>query len=111
MLDVNQVWRTINNDHIIQYHQNHGEATIKIGAKAYVPFVQYKEQPILAIRTYTSAYTGVVNLSYYWQNGSHRCNILQDSELGAAVYCYPDVATVVEKIGLSKVGTEQCALH
>ena len=50
----------------------------------------------------TSAYTGVVNLSYYWQNGTHRCNILQDSELGAAVYCYLDVATVLEKIDLSK---------
>ena len=57
---------------------------------------------MLAIRTYTTAYTGVVNLSYYWQEGSHRCNILQDSELGSAVYCYPDVGTVIEKLDLSK---------
>ena len=44
----------------------------------------------------------MINLSYDWQNGTHRCNILQDSELGSAVYCYLDIATVLEKIDLSK---------
>ena len=80
MLDVNQNYRTRNNDHIIQYHQKHGEATIKIGTNSCIPSAQYENTPILAIRTYTAPYTAVVNLAYYFHYGSHRCNLAQDTE-------------------------------
>ena len=103
MLDVDQGWRTSHNDKLMQYHEKHGQAVVRIAPnKAYVPAMDFEKQPILAVRTYTIAYTGVINLSYYWQEGSHRCNILQDSELGSAVYCYPDIGTVIEKLDLSK---------
>ena len=102
MLDVNQDYRTTKNDHMMQYHQKHGEATIKIGSKAYVPSIQYEDRPILAIRTYTAPYTAVINLAYYYHHGAHRCNVLQDSELGSSVYCYPDISTVLNAIDVSE---------
>ena len=62
MLDVSQDYRTTRNDHMMQYHQKHGEATIKVGSKAYVPSIQYGDRPILAMRTYTAPYTGVIKI-------------------------------------------------
>jgi len=103
MLDVDQSWRSSHNDKLMQYYQKHGHAVIKIPPnKACTPSIDYEKRPILAVRTYTGAYAGVINLAFYWQQGTHRCNILQDSELGAAVYCYPDMKTVIEKLELSK---------
>ena len=91
MLNVNQSFRSKKHDNEMQYHMKHGEATIKCGSKSFVPSVQYGYRPILAIRTYTAPYTAVINLAYYYHHGAHRCNVLQDSELGSSVYCYPDI--------------------
>ena len=85
MLNVNQSFRSTKHDNEMQYHMKHGEATIKCGSKSVVPSITYPDTPILAIRTYTAPYTAVVNLAYYYHHGAHRCNILQDSELGSSV--------------------------
>ena len=91
MLNVDQEFRPTKHDIEMQHHMQHGEATIKAGTSSYIPSAQYENTPILAIRTYTAPYTAVVNLAYYFQYGSHRCNIAQDTELGSSVDCYPDV--------------------
>ena len=87
----------------MQYLMKHGETTIKCGTKSFVPSIQYDDRPILAIRTYIAPQTGVINLSYYYQHGAHRCNILQDSELGSAVYCYLDIAAALKLIDVSEI--------
>ena len=101
MLNVNQSFRSKKHDNEMQYHMKHGEATIKCGSKSFVPSIQYEDRPILAIRTYTAPYTAVINLAYYYHHGAHRCNVLQDSELGSSVYCYPDISTVLNAIDIS----------
>ena len=78
--------------------------------KSYTPSIEFENKPILAVRTYTGPYAGVINLAYYWQHGLHRCNILQDSELGAAVYCYLDIKTAIEKLDLAKTWDRRMCL-
>ena len=103
MLDVEQSWRSRHDDKTMQYYEKHGHAVVRVPPnKSYTPSIHFEKRPILAVRTYTGPYTGVINLAYYWQRGSHRCNILQDSEFGAAVYCHPDVKSAIDKINLAK---------
>ena len=110
MLNVNQEFRSTKHDAEMQHHMRHGEATVKCGSRSIIPSIQHEDTPILAIRTYTAPYTAVVNLAYYYHYGAHRCNILQDSELGSSVYCYPDVKTALNSIDVSKSGDRQICL-
>ena len=110
MLNVNQEFRATKHDAEMQHHMKHGEATVKCGSKSIVPSIQYPDTPILAIRTYIAPYTAVVNLAYYYHYGAHRCNVLQDSELGSSVYCYPDIKTALNSIDASKSGDRQMCM-
>ena len=78
--------------------------------KSHIPSIENEDTPILAIRTYIAPYTAVVNLAYYYHYGAHRCTILQDSELGSSVYCYPDVKTALNSIDVSPSGDRQMCL-
>ena len=110
MLNVNQEFRATKHDAEMQHHMKHGEATVKCGSKSIIPSIEHEDTPILAIRTYTAPYTAVVNLAYYYHYGAHRCNILQDSELGSSVYGYLDVKTALNSIDVSKSGDRQICL-
>ena len=88
VLNVDQEFGPTKYDDAMQHHMTHGEATIKVGTKSYISSAQMSEEPIIAIRTYSGPYTAVVNLAYYFQYGSRRCNLSQDTELGSAVYCF-----------------------
>ena len=110
MLNVDQQYRPTKHDMEMQHHMKHGEATIKVGKNSYIPSAQYENEPIIAIRTYTAPYTAVVNLADYFQSGSHRCNLAQDTELGSAVYCYPDVKTALNTIILSHTDDRRMCL-
>ena len=39
----------------------HGEATIKVGTKSYIPSAQMINELIIAIRIYSGPYTAIVN--------------------------------------------------
>ena len=46
---------------------------------------------MIAVRTYTTVETALVNCIYYHRYSEHRCNLATDQELSAGVYGYTDM--------------------
>ena len=57
-----------------------------------------KNRPIVAVRTYVSAETAVINHLYFMRCGTHRCNIAIDEKMGAGVYAYTDVTALLNSL-------------
>ena len=74
-----------------------------IGRK-FVPSEDYKEHPMIGVRTYANPETALTNSIYYHKYGEHRCNLACDSSLGAGVYAYTDLEIIVDNL----CGTEPC---
>ena len=49
---------------------------------------------MIAIRTYPTAETALVNCMYYHKYGEHRCNLALDKDLDVGVYAYTDAEII-----------------
>ena len=65
-----------------------------------LPSEEIPKTPILAVRTYCSAETALVNLCHYYKYGYRRCNLSTDATMESGVYCDPDIESIIGAIGL-----------
>ena len=64
----------------------HGQAQCKNAvARKFTPWQDYGKHPMIAIRTYPTAETALVNCLYYHKYGEHRCNLALDTPLDVGV--------------------------
>ena len=52
----------------------------------------------MAVRTYVSAETAVINHLYHMRYGAHRCNIAIYEKMGAGVYVYTDIVSLLNSL-------------
>ena len=100
-------------DEAAQYFNTHGNAKIGIGeTKTCTPSMELNDRTkIIAVRKYSGGpYTAIVNLAYYYFYGSHRCNLAQDSDLGAGVYAYADMKTLLATLDYSREEDRQTCI-
>ena len=75
-----------------QDFQIHGYAQCKNdNDEKFTPSKDFGDDPMIAVRTYTSAETAVVNCVYYHKYSEHRCNLATDQDLDVGVYAYTDI--------------------
>ena len=57
-------------------YRQHGTANCKdADGEAYYPYKEFKDEPMVVVRTYPNAQTALVNCLYYHKYGQHRCNL------------------------------------
>ena len=89
MFDVDQDYREKKRDEESQHFMVHGQAKVWAGENnTCTPYEELSAGArIIAVRKYSGGpYTAIVNLAYYFYHGAHRCNLAQDSDLGAGVF-------------------------
>ena len=113
MFNIDQECREDKNDEERQHFMIHGNAKVWVGEnKSCTPYGELQPGTrILAIRKYMGGpYTAIVNLAYYFYHGAHRCNLAQDSDLGAGVYAYTDRETLLSTLDYTKVEDRQTCI-
>ena len=64
-----------------------------------MPSEESPKTPILAVRIYQGIHSAIVKYAYFCRYGSHRPNLIQDKDLGAAVYAFVDMKKALESLG------------
>ena len=72
--------------------------------------MEFPDKPILAVRTYTTADTATINHLYYQRYGYHRCNIVIDEKMGAGVYAYTDIVSLLDSLNRKLAGTRHIVI-
>ena len=79
-----------------QHFKEHGLAKVRTCfGKVTVPHEFIPDTPTLAVRTYCSVETALMNLRYYYKYGYHRFNLGTDTNMDAGVYCYPEISSIL----------------
>ena len=82
-----------------QDFMKHGTAQFKNSeGNTFAPGQDFEDTPIIAVRTYTTADTALINLLYHQKYGYHRCNLVLDEKMGAGVYAYTDIVSLLNSL-------------
>ena len=65
---------------------------------------------MIAVRTYCTPETALVNCVYYHKYSQHRCNLALDTDLDVGVYGYTDAETTLAAISDGQTSTCQVVL-
>ena len=100
---VDQHFRTRKNDNRMQHYRKHRGVKIRSSkGTAYTPSEMAGNTPIIAYKTYADSSTAIINLAYYYEYGTHRCNVMTDNQMEGGVYAYVDASTAIGKIDMQR---------
>ena len=98
-------------DRSTQNHQTHGTAKCRNAVgEAFTPYKDFKDEPMIVVRAYPNVQTAFVNCTYYHKYSQHRCNLVLDPEIGAGVYGYTDIQTLLNSLNWNFPKTEQVVI-